>query len=233
MSGVSKTIAVGSKNPVKIQSAINGFEAMFPTIKFSVQSFDVPSGVSDQPMSDEETRRGATNRAKSLKSVAPAADYFVGIEGGIEVIDNTFFANAWIVILDSNEKVAQGRSGSFALPPKEISKVFPIANNFIILQCQQKFPATTLSREETDFHHERLISELTDAKLLESARMMFTHMQKTAQIVNVMNDPKLSQQMPGVAATVNGVKILNRDVGEDCIARFGSMMLETEINRAI
>jgi parvulin-like peptidyl-prolyl isomerase len=122
---------------------------------------------------------------------------------------------------------------AFALQPKEISKVFPIANNFIILQCQQKFPATTLSREETDFHHERLISELTDAKLLESARMMFTHMQKTAQIVNVMNDPKLSQQMPGVAATVNGVKILNRDVGEDCIARFGSMMLETEINRAI
>ena len=118
MSGVSKTIAVGSKNPVKIQSAINGFEAMFPTIKFSVQSFDVPSGVSDQPMSDEETRRGATNRAKSLKSVAPAADYFVGIEGGIEVIDNTFFANAWIVILDTDENVAQGRSGSFALPPK-------------------------------------------------------------------------------------------------------------------
>ncbi len=122
---------------------------------------------------------------------------------------------------------------AFSLQPKEISKVFPIANNFIILQCQQQFDAVVLTREETDYHHGRLEAELKKAKLLESARMMFAEMQKTAQIVNVMNDPKLSQQMPGVAAMVNGVKILNREVGEDCISRFGTMMLDTEINRAI
>ncbi len=118
MTSKPQTIAVGSNNPVKIQAAISGFRAMFPNGSFSSLNFDVPSGVSDQPMSCEETLRGATNRALALKSLTPESDYFVGIEGGIEVIDDTFFANAWIVIVDSIGNPSRGRSGSFALPPK-------------------------------------------------------------------------------------------------------------------
>ena len=118
MTAISKFIAVGSKNPVKIKAAVLGFEAMFPATTFESQPFEVPSGVSDQPMGCEETLQGATNRATALKELVPHADYFVGIEGGIEVIDNTFFANAWIVIIDVQDNLAKGRSGSFALPPK-------------------------------------------------------------------------------------------------------------------
>jgi hypothetical protein len=58
-------------------------------------------------------------------------------------------------------------------------------------------------------------------------------MQKTAQIQNVMNDPKLSQQMPGVAAIVNNTKVLKNQVAEECIVRHGKDMLETEINRML
>lgn len=111
-------IAVGSKNPVKIQAALAGFESMFSDQKFSAAGFEVASGVSDQPMSCEETLRGATNRANALKLIAPEANFFVGIEGGIEVIGETLFASAWIVIVDATEKIGSGRSGSFALPPK-------------------------------------------------------------------------------------------------------------------
>lgn len=114
----TKRIVVGSKNPVKIQSALAGFEQMFPGIEFIVHGISVPSEVSDQPMSNEETLRGATNRAWALREEAIDGDFFVGIEGGIEAIDQTFFANAWIVIIDAEGRMARGRSGSFSLPPK-------------------------------------------------------------------------------------------------------------------
>jgi hypothetical protein len=58
-------------------------------------------------------------------------------------------------------------------------------------------------------------------------------MQKKVNIVNVYNNPELKQQMPGVAATVDGKQIMLNDIAEECIARFGSPMLSAEINRLI
>jgi len=48
-----------------------------------------------------------------------------------------------------------------------------------------------------------------------------------------MNDPKLSKQMPGVAAVVNGSKVLKNQVAEECITRFGKKMLDVEITRSL
>jgi inosine/xanthosine triphosphatase len=111
-------IAVGSKNPVKINSALAGFKTIFSDQDFSAEGFDVDSQVSDQPMSCNETRLGASNRATALRTAAPDADFYVGIEGGIERIEDTLFASAWIVIIDEAGNVGSARSGSFALPPK-------------------------------------------------------------------------------------------------------------------
>jgi len=93
-----------------------GFEAMFPDQLFAAEGYEVDSQVSEQPMSCDETLLGAMNRATSLRKVDPEADFFVGIEGGIELIGETLFASAWIVIIDAAGKVGSGRSGSFALP---------------------------------------------------------------------------------------------------------------------
>ena len=37
-----------------------------------------------------------------------------------------------------------------------------------------------------------------------AASNLFQKLQTESQVVNVMNDPALSSQMPGVAATING-----------------------------
>ena len=103
--------------PVKINSAKAGFEAMFPENSFSAEGYDVPSGVNDQPMSSQETLEGATNRAQALQTLCPMADFFVGIEGGIETINDTLLASAWIVVIDRNGTSTLGRSGAFPLPP--------------------------------------------------------------------------------------------------------------------
>ncbi|KAJ2972514.1 hypothetical protein NQ176_g7113 [Zarea fungicola] len=60
---LNQEIIVASKNPVKIQAAHDGFQRMFPDIAFTVRGLSVPSGVPDQPLTDEETLQGALNRA--------------------------------------------------------------------------------------------------------------------------------------------------------------------------
>ena len=114
----TENIIVGSKNPVKIASALAGFESMFPDRSFTTAGFAVESGVSDHPMSSEETLRGAVNRVSQLPALAPESQFFVGMEGGIEIIDDRWFASAWMVVLDHQGRHSQSKSALFALPPK-------------------------------------------------------------------------------------------------------------------
>lgn len=110
-----KTIVVASKNPVKIKAVQNAFTRMFPGQELKLESIAVASGVSDQPASDEEVLVGAENRARNAKSKLQHADYWVGIEGGIEDTGFGMAAFAWIVIL-SEQQIGTGRTGTFFLP---------------------------------------------------------------------------------------------------------------------
>ncbi len=111
-----KKIIVASKNPVKINATKIAFEKMFPTEAFQVVGVSVPSFVSDQPMSDAETYEGAVNRAENAKTKIPTADFWVGIEGGIEDRETVMDAFGWMVILSKN-KMGDARSCTFPLPP--------------------------------------------------------------------------------------------------------------------
>jgi inosine/xanthosine triphosphatase len=111
-----KTIVIASENPVKIQAALGGFQRLFPEESFAVQTASVPSGVSHQPMTSEETRLGALNRARAARQAIPEADYWVGIEGGVESENGSLAAFAWVAVL-SAEQTGQSRTGAFFLPP--------------------------------------------------------------------------------------------------------------------
>ncbi|MBL8162727.1 MAG: inosine/xanthosine triphosphatase [Anaerolineae bacterium] len=108
-------LVVASTNPVKIQAALAGFRLLFPADAVHAEGVSVPSGVSHQPMSDEETLDGAHNRAVNVRAAVPGADYWVGIEGGIEEKHGEMLAFAWVVIL-SAEGRGIGRTGAFCLP---------------------------------------------------------------------------------------------------------------------
>ena len=122
---------------------------------------------------------------------------------------------------------------AFSLQPGQISEVFKVDGAFLVLRCERVFPAEELSKDQVTQVHERVVEEITRDKLRSSAVDLFRSLQDSAQIINVMNDPKLSKQLPGVAATVNGMKVLKNQVAEDCIARYGKMMLEVEVNRTL
>ncbi|WP_340111195.1 inosine/xanthosine triphosphatase [Maribellus mangrovi] len=108
-------VCVASANPVKINATKSGFETYFSDV--DVQGMTVDSGVSDQPMSDTETLEGARNRAAKIRKLFPAADYWVGIEGGVERDYKNLSAFAWIVVLSRNGK-GESRTTTFYLPPQ-------------------------------------------------------------------------------------------------------------------
>ena len=115
-------IVIASKNPVKINAVKIAFERMFPQNEYEVIGVSVISGVSDQPMTDEETFKGAQNRVENARVEISDADYFVGIEGGIEVINNEMQVFAWIYIKSLDGREGKGKTSCFYLP-KKIAKL--------------------------------------------------------------------------------------------------------------
>jgi inosine/xanthosine triphosphatase len=112
-----KKIVIASNNPVKIEATRQGFETMFPDEDFQIEALSAPSGVSDQPMSSEETMLGATNRARGARHKHPKADFWVGIEGGVEAQGDDLAAFAWVAILSAS-LAGKSRTGTFSLPPQ-------------------------------------------------------------------------------------------------------------------
>ncbi|MBC7814469.1 MAG: inosine/xanthosine triphosphatase [Burkholderiales bacterium] len=117
-------IVVASQNPVKIRAALAGFQRMMTDESFEARGVSVPSGVSDQPLTSDETLRGAVNRARAAQSTSPDVDYWVGIEGGIEDTPTNSGTNgiemqvfAWVVVISAtDEKLGKGRTGTFIVP---------------------------------------------------------------------------------------------------------------------
>ena len=110
-----KTLVVASRNPVKANAALAGFERMFPDSEFQLQTVTVESGVGQQPKSEAETLRGAENRASAAARKIPQADFWIGIEGGIEDLSDGMLAYAWVVVRSAGP-TGKGRTGGFLLP---------------------------------------------------------------------------------------------------------------------
>lgn len=72
-------IAIGSKNPAKISAV----EEAFKDFSYEIIAVDAESGVSEQPMSDDETIKGAINRAVEAAEKS-GATIGIGLEGGVQ-----------------------------------------------------------------------------------------------------------------------------------------------------
>ena len=85
------------------------------------EGYNSPSGVSDQPVGDEETSRGATNRAihaykayqETHEGRSPA--FSVGLEGGIDRKSRGMECFAYMVIFDGNT-FGSAKTATFTLP---------------------------------------------------------------------------------------------------------------------
>lgn len=110
-------VVVASLNPAKVRAVRDALALQFPGQGIEVMTTAVASGVSDQPHSDAETRRGARNRARNARAALPDASYWVGLEGGIEIIDEQLMAFAWMAVLGPGERFGEARTVTLPLPP--------------------------------------------------------------------------------------------------------------------
>lgn len=110
-------ILVGSKNPVKINAVNDAFSLYYKSIE--LLGISVNSFVSDQPI-NEETFIGAENRAIELQKINKSkklnADFFVGIEGGIQLIYKKWFAFGCMCVIHKSGQTSFGTSANFELP---------------------------------------------------------------------------------------------------------------------
>jgi inosine/xanthosine triphosphatase len=110
-------IAVGSKNPTKLEAVQLAFSEIWPDKEWDVQGVEVGSGIADQPMSDEEAVQGATNRAQRARE-AIRADYGVGLEGGLQEVAGQYYDCGWAVVVDAQGRTGSGTSIRMIIPPR-------------------------------------------------------------------------------------------------------------------
>lgn len=68
-------------------------------------------------MSDDEVRTGARQRVAHANELSPDADFYVGLEGGVEEMYGDLYNFGWVAVESKHGKKGYGRTVSFALPP--------------------------------------------------------------------------------------------------------------------
>jgi inosine/xanthosine triphosphatase len=128
-------IAVGSTRGPKLDAtrdALKEFASLLvPNDQFEIMGFDVDSGVRHTPLSAADSMRGAQQRAHALMKMAAVQretySYYVGLEGGLEVLSNPepeinpqspkrrVLLESWAYVTDG-VRGHFGRSGGIELP---------------------------------------------------------------------------------------------------------------------
>jgi inosine/xanthosine triphosphatase len=113
-------VAVGSTNPVKVRAARSMIKRVWP--EAVVSGIDVHPGVRAMPMSDQECRTGARNRALAALDLA-TADLGIGIEGGVHDDNGVLVLTAWTIVIDKQGLEGVGGSGRIPLPPSIAARI--------------------------------------------------------------------------------------------------------------
>lgn len=120
-------IFIGSTNPVKINATTNAASETWPEVM--TEGFAVASGISEQPLSDEETKQGAINRAKAAlqmgldkhqrqTSEAEFRALGVGLEGGVVDLGEEMWSTVWAAVIDTNGNMELAAGARFMVPEK-------------------------------------------------------------------------------------------------------------------
>ncbi|EOP14255.1 inosine/xanthosine triphosphatase [Bacillus cereus BAG2O-3] len=102
-------VVVGSKNKTKVGAV----EKVW--IDAEITSLSVPSGVANQPFTDEETMQGAVNRAKRALQEGEA-QVGIGLEGGVMKTAHGLFMCNWGALATSDGRVFVAGGARIKLP---------------------------------------------------------------------------------------------------------------------
>ena len=114
-------VAVGSRNPVKVEGAREAFSQFFENVE--VEGVEVDPGVPAQPF-DNDTIKGAINRAvKAYES--NSCDFGVGVEAGLFRCNFTLtgYLDIQVAAVYDGDRVCIGYGPGFEYPEKVLRPV--------------------------------------------------------------------------------------------------------------
>ncbi len=111
---IEMRVAIGSTSESKVRATRAVFGRAFPAAH--VEAVAVDSGVSDQPIGDEETIRGAERRARVARQSANA-DFGVGIEGGVHPDARGVWMCVWVAVAHRDGRESLGGGLRLRVPP--------------------------------------------------------------------------------------------------------------------
>jgi inosine/xanthosine triphosphatase len=108
-------VAIGSTNPTKV-------EAVKRVLGDNIEllQIEAPSFVSEQPFGDEETLKGALNRAKACLETAEV-QFAIGLEGGVANTEYGLMVINWGALVDNSGKEYIA-SGARTVLPGEVDQ---------------------------------------------------------------------------------------------------------------
>lgn len=174
------------------------------------------------------------NKAQQIQAAAKAKpDDFGKLAKDHSVDPSTASMRGMMRPISLNVFEPEVEQAVFKLKPGEISEIVSLKNQYLIFKCERHYQAANLTEQQIAFYQKQTESELSEEKLTQVAEKIVQDLQSHYKVVNVYNEPKLRETMPGVAATVGDKQITVRDLSEECIARHGKAVLEGEINRLL
>jgi parvulin-like peptidyl-prolyl isomerase len=169
--------------------------------------------------------------ADSLRAKALAApDDFPALARQHSVDVASASANGWVQPIRPHSGDPAFDQAALRLRDGEISPVVQVADQFIVLKCEGRLPADTVTLDEV---RPRLAEQLREQKSRQASSEVFKQLQDASTVENVLNDPAKAAATPGVAARVNGEAIPVDRVREVCLERHGRDVLETLISRKL
>ncbi|MBU5212613.1 DUF84 family protein [Heyndrickxia oleronia] len=106
-------IAIGSVNPAKVKAVEEACKEQ--DIDVIITPMSVPSGVSNQPFSDEETIQGAVNRATNCL-LEENIEIGIGLEGGVVETPFGLFVCNWGALVVKGESPIIAGGARIRLP---------------------------------------------------------------------------------------------------------------------
>ena len=146
---------------------------------------------------------------------------------------NSASARGLIPPIRKNLGQEEVEKAAFALKEGEVSSVLQVGNQYLILRCEKHLPETYLSSQHLPQIQAQLHDQIRDQKLRTAATDLFQKLQAESKVVNVYNDAKLREQMPGVVATINGQSISLQQLTDECYQRHAKEVVDGEINRLV
>jgi len=121
----------------------------------------------------------------------------------------------------------------YSLEEGDISEIIEIGNQYVFVKCEKRISSTYVAPQFRKDAESRLRDQIRERHLQSYSATIFKELQDGAKITTLYDKPSMKDSHPGIIALLNGQQITVRDLAEECIKRYGTDVLEGEINRQL